>query len=1084
MLRDHEAVQLSEQIRNGNKKDNLEISSPLRDKIQKYISDIIYGVHGSFTLTYKNCTVPCDILAGRLWFNGGECGPKPAEVMVINKMTYNDDIAAGSTMHGETAQMFYTHLCNLGIDPADWYVTNFIKSRHPEWETQKTNITAGMIAEFKPLLLQEILLVQPKIILCLGVEALNAVIGKKTTISKSKETVYKVPFVFPSLDRIEEPDYFNSQIKLGYKNTERRDVWVIGIPHPHSVLRAGDRGSLDGLNTDIDFFIRQLDSLTENNHVAPREKEEGLDHRIIWSLDEYEALAKEIEETCEDNLISIDVEWNGSHPQNKNSYPRCFQISWKHKTAACIALAPQTEDCDMPAACYYRGEDKKRLIQITRRIIKGRRMTGHFIEADLEWLVPFGLDLRNQFRVPNSWEEYKERWLAGEACGFDTARAAHAVSETCKLGLKEQARLHTEAGRYDRDLDEWIDENTLKSGVKPSAADIAAASDPSTQSKRQSKPKKKRLDGYGIIPDDLLYKYGCYDADVTRRLTLYYTEKLSSDEFGNDCWKPFWIAMRALLPILEIDSTGLLVNTERMEEMTQQYMALSEQLLQEIRDWARWPDFNPRSSYQMRELLFGSKYNRKPLSKEELRRLPDGMAAPEYVRIRPPQAKTLGLEPLFTTDKYAKPWSRVVSEGRDHLSTPSTDNDTLTQLTAFHSRKTITLPNGERRTLNFKPILEKLWKRNVVSQTLKYVLKPPRTDETFEPVYDNDGNLLYDKGIPSCICDDGRVRTSIMFGKATGRWSSISPSLQNLGNTADERLHEILGDEYRYPLKSIFRAAPGHVFISADYIGAEVACSAFMCNDEAMIEHVRRNQLPETDPLFYDIHSHIAVSAFHLDCVPTKEGLKSIGKKYLRTIAKEILFGIFYGRSPRSIAEKAKSEGIFITEEEAYQIIEHIKNEYPLLIPYFESCASRAEEPRWLANAFGRYRRFPKAIDYEQLRRFERQAKNFPIQGCVADIVNRAVDYFCHYRDKWGLKTKLVLQIHDDIMAETPDDEVKIVYEKLFPTAMVKSVPIIGTLMNGRPLPNSEEHRLGIDFKISREWGVPIHDLSEWDLKS
>jgi DNA polymerase-1 len=272
------------------------------------------------------------------------------------------------------------------------------------------------------------------------------------------------------------------------------------------------------------------------------------------------------------------------------------------------------------------------------------------------------------------------------------------------------------------------------------------------------------------------------------------------------------------------------------------------------------------------------------------------------------------------------------------------------------------------------------------------------------------------------------------------------------------------------------------VFISADYIGAEIACAAFLCNDQALLEHVRRNQLSEDNPEFYDIHSHVAVSAFRLECAPTKTGLKSIGKRYLRDIAKAILFGLFYGRSSRAIAEGAKSEGILVSEEEAMAIVEHIREQYPLLLPFFETCAARAENPRWLTNAFGRYRRFPTALDKEQLKRFERQAKNSPIQGTVADAVNRAVDYFCYYRNRWDLRSKLVLQIHDDIMAEVPDGEVKIVYEKLFPKAMVECVPIFVTGLDGKTPPDTVARWLGIDLTVSREWGVPISDLSEWGI--
>ena len=80
--------------------------------------------------------------------------------------------------------------------------------------------------------------------------------------------------------------------------------------------------------------------------------------------------------------------------------------------------------------------------------------------------------------------------------------------------------------------------------------------------------------------------------------------------------------------------------------------------------------------------------------------------------------------------------------------------------------------------------------------------------------------------------------------------------------------------------------------------------------------------------------------------------------------------------------------------------------------------------PLFPLEAFGRYRRFPKPIDDEQLKRFERQAKNFPIQGLVADVVNQAVYHLCRLRDQWGLKSKLVLQIHDAIILEVPEAEV------------------------------------------------------------
>jgi hypothetical protein len=438
--------------------------------------------------------------------------------------------------------------------------------------------------------------------------------------------------------------------------------------------------------------------------------------------------------------------------------------------------------------------------------------------------------------------------------------------------------------------------------------------------------------------------------------------------------------------------------------------------------------------------------------------------------------------PLFTTDRYPKDWDQVVREHRDRMATPSVNKHTIAQLSFFHSKKTITTKSGEKRVLNFQPILNMLIHWNVVSQTLKYMLRPPKADENLEPVYDSEGELIYDAGIPSCVCDDGKVRTHIFPTKATGRWSSAWPSLQNLGKNVEKTLKEVFGDEYKHPIRSIFCASQGHVIVEADYASAEIAIAAYLCIDQNLLDHVRRNQLSEGHSDYYDIHSHVAVSAFRLDCEPTKRGLKSIGKEHLRGVAKSVIFGLFYGRGARAIAKGARSEGILVSEQEATAIIDQVKASYPKLLSFFEQCAKRAAHPRWLCNPFGRYRRFPQYLDREQLKRFERQAKNSPIQGTVADAVNRAVDFLYTECKRRKLKSKIVLQIHDAIQMEVPDDEVKIVYEELFPQAMVQSVPIISADLNGNPIPGVPSRFLGIELEVFREWGKPLDDLSEFGI--
>jgi len=1055
MLRTREAADLASRLETKKKNlttsvtEHFQISEEIESDIREWIADILWGRQENLTLKYKNNYVPCRSLPGHRWVSD-KLGPIQTDVMVVNKLSYNDDIEVGMALSGDTGVQFFEYLHSRGINPEGWYVTNFIKTQHPEWDMKSTTLTAGMIAEFKPILQQEILLVQPKVILCLGTEALTAVLGKKVTMASATDVVYRVPFYYPT------------ETEEGRVRGRETEVAVMGIPHPHAILRKGDSGSLDDLNASIAFFLEQLRGLLRGQEII-HYREEELDHRVIRTLGELDDLVAEIEETCEDNLIAVDSEWNGTHPQNANAYLRCFQMSWKYKTSACIALAPQTEDCELSRTCYYKGKDLDRLLNSVRRTVMGRRVAGHFIESDLEYLIPFGLDLQEDFAVPTSWQEYRRAWKNQQPCGFDTGRAIHALQETADFSLKAQARERTEAGRYDKELDDWIAANTVKSGGGGGV--------------------KKKMSGFGIIPDDLLYAYANYDADVTRRLALLYGDMLDKDTFGNNCWQPFWLSMRALPAIIEMNCTGLLFDKGRLEELTQQYSRKSEQLIKWIREWARWPEFNPRSAFHMRELLFGVKYNRKTLSKAEIQKLPPGEIPPEYVRIRPPKAKSMDLLPIFTTGKYPRKWEEMVNAKREHLAVPSTNKHTLAQLLFFQHEREIEDSQGNRRTLNFKPVLEKLRNWNTVAQTLRYVLKPPVRDEnTGEPIHDEEGDLLYDAGIPSCICDDDRVRTHIWPTKATGRWSSANPSLQNLGKGVESVLKDIFKEEYKYPLRSLFRAPEGHVFIEADYIGAEIASAAFMCNDQQLLEHVRRNQLPESHPDHYDIHSHVAVAAFKLNCEPSKQGLKSIGRGALRDISKQVKFGIYYGRSPRAIAEGARSQGYVVSEEEAIAIVNQIRAMYPQLLPFFDQCAKRITSHRWLANAFGRYRRFPEPLDDEQRKRFERQAKNFPIQGLVADVVNQAVDRLYTLRNQWGLRSKLVLQIHDSVILVVPDDEVKIVYEKLLPRAMVKQVPIFHTDLSGRSSQNEIPRHLGIDIVVSREWGCPLEDLSVFGI--
>ena len=110
------------------------------------------------------------------------------------------------------------------------------------------------------------------------------------------------------------------------------------------------------------------------------------------------------------------------------------------------------------------------------------------------------------------------------------------------------------------------------------------------------------------------------------------------------------------------------------------------------------------------------------------------------------------------------------------------------------------------------------WLRDLhfIDQLLKSTLRPPLAD-----------SAGYDGGLISYICDDGRVRTRIYQTLETRRYSSSRPALQNISKRGEVDYARILGDRYQYPVRSVIEAAPGHVLVEADYVGAELAAMAW-----------------------------------------------------------------------------------------------------------------------------------------------------------------------------------------------------------------------------------------------------------------
>lgn len=998
-------------------------------------------------------------------------GPHPARVMVLGKMPWIEEDRALRNLIGASGEVLIRLLQQLRVKGTPhWYVTNLVKFMPPDGTT---TLKSAWLKDCQPLLDQELRIVRPDYILCLGADASKAILGSK--------------FGVGYMDGRVATHTFNTGVS--HDDPRPHTAQVMTVIHPAQVARE------QTLERQLYRGLARFNLLQGGARFDAAESD--IDHRTVDNLRDLEELLYEVEHDPLklDSVMAVDAEWHGEHPVNRGSYVRTIQFSWRVKFGAAIKICHAggenafVDDDNKPAikrglkllSRFFKGGEHKCLDGRTVKF-RPKRIVGHFFNSDLEWLVAMGLDLRQEFSVPLYDLDLKDpgcdpelkkiyrklgyvrnvpAWVRTRVeGGADTGLMAHAIEESAQYGLEMLAMRCTTVPRYDVPLHDWREQYCKEQGIKASA-----------------------LEGYGMCPDEILIPYGIYDADTTLRLYYVLESMLDYDYEGNCCREAFWESMIAAPAVLEIHQSGILVDRERVDFLTEKFLAARVTQEKILKDWARWPDFNIRSVQHVKEFLFGEELNGKVTKSGEVIRIRPRKGEERKVDgekwIAKSSGKSLRLQPLLDTSKPPKLWSDIVEANKEKDYSPSTNKMVLSIL-AQENEEAATQVN---------------WIRDYrfLDQVLKTVLRPPKTDDEGNWLYEVDetdnsglGFLAYDAGLASVICSDGKVRTHLYQTKETGRWASARPNLQNISKQRDPDYKRLLGatknekgkwvgGDYKYPLRSILRSSPGCLLIEADYTGAELFGMAIMSGDKTMIDHATRNQLPEEDPQYYDIHSNVAVLAFKLKCSPTKKGLDEIGRSSLRIIAKSVVFGIAYGRGAKAIALAAKEQGIKITVDQAQRVIDTIFEMYPGLVPFFNECKARATNERWLCHCFGRFRRFPNTDDYKLEGEFERQAMNFPIQGMIASAVSRAIAYLHDYKRQCGDPNlfRILLQIHDAILVEAPYENVQFVAEHVMPWAMREMVSIHPTKLDGVPTGDGP-YKLGFEAEVMEHWGEHI----------
>lgn len=253
----------------------------------------------------------------------------------------------------------------------------------------------------------------------------------------------------------------------------------------------------------------------------------------------------------------------------------------------------------------------------------------------------------------------------------------------------------------------------------------------------------------------------------------------------------------------------------------------------------------------------------------------------------------------------------------------------------------------------------------------------------------------YADGLAAFIGEDGRIHSNFnQTITATGRISSTEPNLQNIP----------IRMELGRLIRKVFVPEDGYVFLDADYSQIELRVLAHLSGDEKLIEAYREER---------DIHRITAAEVFH---VPFDEVTP-----LQRRNAKAVNFGIVYG-----ISSFGLSQDLSITKKEAAEYIEKYFETYPKIKGFLDDCVARAREKGYAVTMFGRRRPVPELSSGNFMQRSfgERVAMNSPIQGTAADIIKIAMIRVNRRLKDEGLSSRLLLQVHDELLIEAKREEI------------------------------------------------------------
>ena len=555
-------------------------------------------------------------------------------------------------------------------------------------------------------------------------------------------------------------------------------------------------------------------------------------------------------------------------------------------------------------------------------------------------------------------------------------------------------------------------------------------------------PKGKNQRSMRDVDKRVVCDYAAEDADITLRLK----NKLEIELKKNNCEDLFYQIEMPLMPVLaEMEINGVCIDTEALKETSKVLSSRMKEMEDEIYELAG-EEFNISSPKQVGDILFGklkiidnpkkTKTWQYVTSEEELKELVDkndivGKIL-EYRKLKNELAKQPKASKPKTKQKETDDLSLSLFAEEDFtMEDPYTVmSKQLKQLeqeiyTLAGEKFNISSPKKVGEILFDKlkivdnPKKSESW-QFVTNEEILQQLKGKHRIVEIILAHREMKKLLgtYVDALPDLINQrTGHVHTSFnQTITATGRLSSSNPNLQNIPVRGEE------GKEIR----KAFIPEPGCLFFSADYSQIELRVMAHLSGDENMINVFKEGK---------DLHAATAATIY-------KKNIEEVSRDE-RTKSKRANFGIIYGITVFGLAER-----LGITREESKKLIDGFFETFPKVKDYMDHAIEEARQKEYVETLFGR-RRYLKDINSANatVRGFaERNAINAPIQGTAADIIKVAMIRIYNRFKKEQIRSKMILQVHDELNFSVYPDEKdiveKIVVEEM-QNAFEMKVPLI-----------------------------------------